>query len=560
MSEEKPPKPARKRSPVKKRPEPSVPPTPRAAEPSSPPAPPRKRATAPRRAAARKTTTAAAPSVIPSPVIDVSPPLSVLMVASEAHPFAKTGGLAEVSASLSDALGQLGHAVTLVLPRYRVVTSKAPSAYRRGFDSATALQPVDLARATPVGSGHARARRRAGALRSRGALRHRRRRLSDNACDSRCSAARRSSIRACASSGRRSSTRTTGRRASCPSTRRCICRATRSSAACPPSSRSTTSRSRACFRPRRCPAIGLGWEVLDVQGAGVLGQHQLSEGRHQLQREDHDGQPELRAARSSRRSSASASKACSRGASDDLRRHPQRHRHRPMESGERSRSCRRSFSADDLAGKRDAKRALLDVVGLPADDDGAGAAARRPGVAADGSERVRPDRRRRRRADGARRDLGHARQRRAALRGAVARARRRDIPTACRRTIGFDERLAHLIEAGADMFLMPSRFEPCGLNQMYSLRYGTVPIVRATGGLERHRRRCRPKPAAALASSSATTPPGAARRRGPAGAARLSQTPRGWKEIAAGGACGRTIPGTLRPGSMSKCIEQCVGG
>jgi starch synthase len=50
--------------------------------------------------------------------------------------------------------------------------------------------------------------------------------------------------------------------------------------------------------------------------------------------------------------------------------------------------------------------------------------------------------------------------------------------------IGFDERLAHLVEAGADMFLMPSRFEPCGLNQMYSLRYGTVPIVHGVGGLE----------------------------------------------------------------------------
>ena len=49
--------------------------------------------------------------------------------------------------------------------------------------------------------------------------------------------------------------------------------------------------------------------------------------------------------------------------------------------------------------------------------------------------------------------------------------------------VGFDEGFAHLIEAGADMFVMPSRFEPCGLNQMYSLRYGTPPIVRETGGL-----------------------------------------------------------------------------
>jgi starch synthase len=50
--------------------------------------------------------------------------------------------------------------------------------------------------------------------------------------------------------------------------------------------------------------------------------------------------------------------------------------------------------------------------------------------------------------------------------------------------VAYDNTLAHKIEAGADIFLMPSHYEPCGLNQIYSLRYGTVPVVRATGGLD----------------------------------------------------------------------------
>ena len=60
----------------------------------------------------------------------------------------------------------------------------------------------------------------------------------------------------------------------------------------------------------------------------------------------------------------------------------------------------------------------------------------------------------------------------------------RDFPDKVAVTLGFDDPLAHRIEAGSDIFLMPSLYEPCGLNQIYSLKYGTVPVVRATGGLD----------------------------------------------------------------------------
>jgi starch synthase len=59
--------------------------------------------------------------------------------------------------------------------------------------------------------------------------------------------------------------------------------------------------------------------------------------------------------------------------------------------------------------------------------------------------------------------------------------------------IKFDDALAHRIEGGADVFLMPSRFEPCGLNQLYSLRYGTLPLVHAVGGLADSIREAAPK-------------------------------------------------------------------
>ena len=138
------------------------------------------------------------------------------------------------------------------------------------------------------------------------------------------------------------------------------------------------------------------------------------------------------------------------------------------------------YSAADLAGKRENKRALLELLGLdPAPDAPlAGIVTRlveQKGL--DLCVSVLPD-------------LLEATDLRLVVLG-QGQARYEDFfRTLARRDgrrvafrLGQDETLAHRIEAGSDMFLMPSRYEPCGLNQLFSLRYGTVPVVRKTGGL-----------------------------------------------------------------------------
>lgn len=94
--------------------------------------------------------------------------------------------------------------------------------------------------------------------------------------------------------------------------------------------------------------------------------------------------------------------------------------------------------------------------------------------------------------------------------------------------IGFSEALAHLIEAGADAFLMPSRFEPCGLNQMYSQRYGTLPIVHATGGLADS---VHESPAEAQTGFSLPTPSAPALRAALERAASLHADAPGWLQL-----------------------------
>ncbi len=140
------------------------------------------------------------------------------------------------------------------------------------------------------------------------------------------------------------------------------------------------------------------------------------------------------------------------------------------------------YAAEDHSGKAAAKRALLDLFGLPSDAD----ALARPLI---GMVSRLVDQKGLDLVEAAARDLpnlgaaftvvgtGEARFE------SMWRALAATFPDRIGAYIGFDERRAHLVEAGADMFLMPSRYEPCGLNQMYSMRYGTVPVVRAVGGL-----------------------------------------------------------------------------
>jgi len=141
------------------------------------------------------------------------------------------------------------------------------------------------------------------------------------------------------------------------------------------------------------------------------------------------------------------------------------------------------YTADDLAGKRACKRALLDRMGLPVGDDAMG----RPVVGLvsrlvdqKGIDLVLASAPEWLKFDATWVFVGSGDARYEAQLLALAAAH----PSRVAVFIGFDEGLAHLVEAGSDVFLMPSRFEPCGLNQMYSLRYGTVPVVRAVGGLE----------------------------------------------------------------------------
>ena len=476
------------------------------------------------------------------------------MIGSEALPFAKTGGLADVLGALPPALGAAGmgrHAW-----RCRGTAASPPARSSSASRSASAGTRATSASSSAAGRRRARpARRRARTSTIATALygSRRRRTIPTTRAASRCWCARRSS-----------SPRGAG---SVPS----VVHAHDWQAGLAPVYLKTLYAShpvlggtpivftihnlayQGVFEPDWLPRLDLAWEQLGTRSHGVLGPHQLPQRRHQRRRRHHDGQPAVRGGDSDAGVRLRASTAsCAAGATDlvgilngiDTI---------EWDPAQRSRFCRRRTASTTWTGSGgESARCWRATACRPT--NGRRAPARRHDFADGRSEGLRSDRRdvadELPRLDATFVVLGTGEP---AVSGLVDAARGARHPDRIGAQIGFDEALAHLIEGGADIFLMPSRFEPCGLNQMYSLRYGTVPVVRAVGGLADTVTDYAPGDASAtgFVFEDYTA---AALLDALAGRWRFSATSRrGGRSRWRG--CGRTIPGTVRPGSTSKYMR-----
>jgi starch synthase len=403
------------------------------------------------------------------------------MVASEAHPYAKTGGLAEVVAALPDALGRLGHRVTLVIPRYHGIDVAGARTQVANLHIGSTIQPVTFRTAEPRGGVTVvfvdipELVDRVGGLYSVDGVDY-----PDNGW--RFAVFCRAALEYARLEGTRPSIihAHDWQTGLVPVYQKMLFSPDPIVGGVPAVFTIHNLAFQGVFPASTIPAIGLGWEVLDIQALEFWNQISYMKGGINFSERLTTVSPTY--AREiltpefgfgldgALRRRADALSGILNGI-DTERWSPESD---PFGGA--------SYSAADLSGKTTAKAALLRAAGLPESTG----ALRKPVIGVlsrltdqKGFDLVAAAADTLMSLDATWVMLGSGDARYEDLWRSLA-ARYPDRVSA---TIGFDEKLAHQIEAGSDLFLMPSRFEPCGLNQMYSLRYGTVPIVRATGGL-----------------------------------------------------------------------------
>jgi starch synthase len=407
-------------------------------------------------------------------------PLRILMVSSEAHPFAKTGGLAEVAGALPAALVRLGHSVTIVVPRYRGVTSEERAA-SFSFDlGARAVQGRFLTQTMPDGV--------AAVLVDVPAFFDRPGLYGDaDGADYPDNALRFATLsRAALEYARRAGERPDVIHAHdwqtglVPVYQKMLFSSDPVLGGVPVVFTIHNLAFQGIFPAAMLEGLGLSWEVFHREALEYWGNISFLKGGVNFSEKITTVSPTYAAEILTPEYGFGFEGVLRRRSADllgilngiDVQRwNPESDPLVPA-----------SYSSGDLRGKRKAKEALLREVALPVDDT----ALQRPVVGLvsrltdqKGFDLIGAAAGPLMELDATWVMLGSGERHYEDLWRTMASRH----PGRVSATIGFDERLAHLIEAGSDMFLMPSRFEPCGLNQMYSLRYGTIPIVRATGGL-----------------------------------------------------------------------------
>jgi starch synthase len=398
------------------------------------------------------------------------------MVASEAHPYAKTGGLAEVVAALPDALGRLGHDVTLVLPRYRGIDVSGAEQQPANVWLGASMQPVTF---------HRRVERRGvtvvfvdipslfdreGLYNVDGVD------YPDNA--SRFAMFSRAALEYARLRGERPSIihAHDWQTGLVPVFQKMLFSPDPIVGGVPAVFTIHNLAFQGVFPSSIIPSLGLGWEVLHIDALEYWGNVSYLKGGINFSERITTVSPTYAKEILTPELGMGLDGALRRRANDlvGILNGIDVNRWDPSKDD----LVGATYTVKTLSGKGKAREILLETVGLkPSRSPVIGLVSRLTDqkgfdlIAAAIDELMA--------LDATWVLLGSGERQYEELWRTLASR----YPARVSTTIGFDETLAHRIEAGADVFLMPSRFEPCGLNQMYSLRYGTVPIVRATGGL-----------------------------------------------------------------------------